>query len=402
MENHRSSSNSTHGTVQWSLSEELDRMAASEKALGGMTKWRSELASQSRLTECPNVLSFDCGMKNLSYCLVEDTTDSVSKEKSKAEIAIVIWAKVDLKATDIQRACENMVRHFDSRAWMIRADEVVVEGQVPQNMAMKALSHGIQVYFITRTTTMYMTELSMHEQRQERKLSASKRMPFEFIRPGAKFDALPGSVTQEYESANRAREEEALKKKKGRQRLSDETPKEKAVRLCAIILKQRFGTESNEYHFFVQNWVKADDLADCFLQAHYKIIVNRERRKKRKNIKAFIMVNLDDDASTVASSATSFAHHNNESMMRLADAEMDSHIVFYAPQYREHIFDLREIEFARARKIHKVLYEDLACDHGVVDVEFVGVAPSSAQLESMLISESDSESCVLVDEASLS
>jgi hypothetical protein len=381
--------------MNWSLGKEIEQLATQEPLLRNLPEWQKEYASQSRLSEGPNVLSFDCGMKNLSYILMEDTVESADPAKKKAELAVILWVKVDLKAVDIQRAAENMVKHFDSRPWMIRADEVVIEGQVPSNVAMKALSHCIQVYFITRTTTMFMMDLSFAEQKQqlERRNSASKRMPVEFVRPGSKFDAIPKEAIAEYEEANRLRQqEELLKKKRGRQRVSEESPKEKAVRLCAIMLKKRFGLESGEYQFFLQNWVKADDLADCFLQAHYKLVVNRERRRKKQKMKNLIMINLDDDvAETETTSATSFIHHNNEPMLRLADMELDSHMVFYSPQYREYIIDVSNVEMVRSRRVHRLLYEGIHPEHGLVEVEYVGTQHTHSESIAILANAEDPE-----------
>lgn len=98
-----------------------------------------------RLTEAVNVLSWDCGLSNIAYCLVE----YVNNEKT--EFKVRMWENFSLNELEVIQAVESLVRELDKRPWMVQADHVCIESQLFTNTTMKIISHALQTYFVTKS-----------------------------------------------------------------------------------------------------------------------------------------------------------------------------------------------------------------------------------------------------------
>lgn len=97
-----------------------------------------------RLTEKVNCLSWDCGTRNLCYCLLEDCNEP------DREFSIRLWENFSLKSETTAEAIFALQQELDSRPWMLHADHIVIEAQCNPNTTMKVISHAIQMYFATR------------------------------------------------------------------------------------------------------------------------------------------------------------------------------------------------------------------------------------------------------------
>ena len=82
------------------------------------------------------ILSFDIGIKNLAYCLI----DSDSKD-------ILDWNILDCRSNnEILSAIEEL----DSLPYLLEADIILLEKQPSFNPKMRTLSTGLYVYFLLR------------------------------------------------------------------------------------------------------------------------------------------------------------------------------------------------------------------------------------------------------------
>lgn len=272
-----------------------------------------------RLTKGPNVLSIDCGISHLSYCLLEDTGGRRNGDKNDIDFSIFCWELVNLNATDIKGVTEALIAQFDKRSWMVHADAVVIEGQRPQNTEMKTLSHVIQAYFICRRSPLVNRDFV----KMATPLPPTKyNTVVEFIRPSSKFSHLPAWVVDTDPNEN---------------------AKTKAIRITADILKTKFGSHSSEFEYFLSHFKKADDLADSFLQGLYYLKVISTRIGQKKFLQCLLLNEgniIDLDASGP----------DNESIRKMNDEELPRHLVFKAPLYRAKTFAKTE-EFILSRSI---------------------------------------------------
>ncbi|BCU09296.1 poxvirus A22 protein [Sicyoidochytrium minutum DNA virus] len=96
---------------------------------------------RERLTKGLNVLSWDIGVSNMAYCLMEYT------DTAEREFTICFWENMDLRAKRISDATNALIRELDRRRWMLDADHISIESQSKPNTETKVLSHLIQMYF---------------------------------------------------------------------------------------------------------------------------------------------------------------------------------------------------------------------------------------------------------------
>lgn len=208
----------------------------------------------SRLTPNTNTLSFDCGLSNLAYCLVEDVNTADN------EVKIRMWENFSLNTLDLSEAVDNLVSELDSRPWMLMADHICIESQLQVNTTMKALSHAIQTYFVTRSKNMKVDESACAT------ITTRVGPRVHFIVPQSKFKVC--SVP------------EPLSGGPGHSR-----NKKVAIAMTKKILKKERDVTSLEY---MESHKKQDDLADSFLQGVYFLRSLRKRqnidRKIRKHL----------------------------------------------------------------------------------------------------------------------
>ena len=82
------------------------------------------------------LLSFDIGIKNLAYCLI-DTTDNT----------ILDWNVLDCTG---QNETLRVIEEIDSLSYLTSADIVLLEKQPSFNPKMRNISTALYVYFLLR------------------------------------------------------------------------------------------------------------------------------------------------------------------------------------------------------------------------------------------------------------
>jgi hypothetical protein len=202
------------------------------------------------VTKNINALSFDCGVRNLAYCLVEDIN------LHDREFSIKLWENFSLNNFEnASDAVNSLYKELDKREWMKHVDHVVIEAQVSQNAVMKVIAHSLQMYFLCRRATTV-----------ENSVTTYKPM-IHFVSPKSKF-----SVTNVPEPRNSPAPGHARNKR---------IAIDMACKLLASP-KDRFSLD------FLNSHTKKDDLADSFLQAVYFLRAFREKQRKFGKIRAHL------------------------------------------------------------------------------------------------------------------
>lgn len=160
------------------------------------------------------ILSFDIGIKNLAYCLID------SEDKT-----ILDWNVIDCSGgNEVLKAIEEL----DSINYLLEADIVLLEKQPSFNPKMRTISTALYVYFILRI---------QHEQNRMVKIMFY----------AAKYKLKCCDLVIEHKTKDKYRQNKNL-----------------AIAHTRTLVKT--------HKTFFENNKKKDDLADCFLQAYSYII----------------------------------------------------------------------------------------------------------------------------------
>ena len=166
------------------------------------------------------LLSFDIGIKNLAYCLM-DTVDN----------SILDWNVLDCSGPN---ETLRVIEEIDSLSYLTSADIVLLEKQPSFNPKMRNISTALYVYFILRI---------QHEQNRLCKIM--------FYSPKYKLKCI--DIEIEHKSKSKYRQNKNL-----------------GIVHTRALLK----THKN----FFELHKKKDDLADCFLQAlSYNLFFNKSQ-----------------------------------------------------------------------------------------------------------------------------
>lgn len=203
--------------------------------------------SDERLTKSVNVLSWDCGLSNLAYCLLEDVNTPEN------EVKIRMWENFSLNTLNISEAVDNLVSALEERPWMLNADHICIESQLQVNTTMKALSHCIQTYFLTKSRSMAVNNTDGTT------LTTRICPKVHFVAPQSKFKVC--SVPEPTSGGP------------GHNR-----NKKVAIAMAYKMLSKEKDVTSLEY---LKSHKKQDDLADSFLQGVY--FLRSLRKKKQTN-----------------------------------------------------------------------------------------------------------------------
>ena len=160
------------------------------------------------------ILSFDIGIKNLAYCLI-DSDDNV----------ILDWNIIDCSG---KNEILTAIQELDSLNYLLEADIVLLEKQPSFNPKMRTMSTALYVYFILRI---------QHEQ--------NKMVKILFY--AAKYKLKCCNLQIEHKSKDKYRQNKNLG----------------IAHTRHLIKSHKDFFESNK---------KKDDLADCFLQAYSYIL----------------------------------------------------------------------------------------------------------------------------------
>ena len=164
------------------------------------------------------LLSFDIGIKNLAYCLM-DTLDN----------SILDWNVLDCSGPN---ETLRVIEEIDSLSYLTSADIVLLEKQPSFNPKMRNISTALYVYFILRI---------QHEQNRLCKIM--------FYSPKYKLKCI--DIEIEHKSKSKYRQNKNL-----------------GIVHTRALLKTHID--------FFERHKKKDDLADCFLQAlSYNLFFNK-------------------------------------------------------------------------------------------------------------------------------
>ena len=155
------------------------------------------------------ILSFDIGIKNLAYCMI-DTEDN----------CILDWNILDCSGTN---ETLRVIEKLDQLEYLREADIILLEKQPSFNPKMRNISTAIYVYFILRV---------QHEQQRMAKIQMY----------AAKYKLKCCDVTIQHKSKDKYRQNKNL-----------------GVVHTRHLLKT--------HQDFFEKHKKKDDLADCYLQA---------------------------------------------------------------------------------------------------------------------------------------
>ena len=88
------------------------------------------------------ILSFDVGIKNLAYCIID--TENLQIEK---------WNIIDITASRNDNACAHMVNLLDKYSELLDCDLVLIEKQPSKNNKMRIIEGLLNAYFVIRGMT---------------------------------------------------------------------------------------------------------------------------------------------------------------------------------------------------------------------------------------------------------
>jgi hypothetical protein len=231
----------------------------------------------SRLTEGVNVLSWDCGISNLCYCLLEEVDDG-------HEFRVKMWENFSLNSQTLKQATTMLVRELDQRPWMMDVDYICIENQVLKNTSMKVICHNIQCYFETRNAARsrknaIYTNLS-NGVRIARK---GKEGPsINFIKADSKFLVATNDPAKHRQNPciDHIVIPNSIEKLQRRRR-----NKKAAVFLAKEILTRRNDITALN---FLNSYNKQDDLSDSLLQGLYFLRTVKQKREHTTKLHKFL------------------------------------------------------------------------------------------------------------------
>ena len=166
------------------------------------------------------IISIDVGIKNLAYCLI-DTTDN----------SILDWNVLDCSGPN---ETLRVIEEIDSLSYLTSADIILLEKQPSFNPKMRNISTALYVYFIIRI---------QHEQNKSCKIL--------FYSPKYKLKCCDIEITHKSKSKYRQNKNLGI------------------VHTRALL---------KTHNSFFENHRKKDDLADCYLQAiSYNLFFNKSQ-----------------------------------------------------------------------------------------------------------------------------
>lgn len=108
--------------------------------------WFKNIPSTSNM---PNILSFDVGIKNLAYCVLESETRE-----------ILMWNVCEIPTISIHK----QIGFLDQCTfWEVPLDTVIIEKQPSRNMKMRTIENTLCVYFIMKGIGHVSTYSSKHK-----------------------------------------------------------------------------------------------------------------------------------------------------------------------------------------------------------------------------------------------
>ena len=175
------------------------------------------------------IISFDVGVKNMSYCLVE-CVDS-------RKIKILSMQTISLKGKNIQDYTNSLILHL-RKLELGYIDTVLIEQQLNRNTQMKVLSHVLQTYFV-----------------------CERNIPFEdicFFNPKNKFEPFGSPIDYDH----------IVKDIKRSLNINEKMSRTDIKKLSVAITRYILNVDDPQWSQFIEQNSKKDDLSDAYLQAY--------------------------------------------------------------------------------------------------------------------------------------
>lgn len=223
------------------------------------------------------ILSWDVGIINLSYCIIDFNEES--KEKNIIKWGIINLIENPEMKKNMTLVFENIPKKLHENEFLLDVDGVVIENQPSlKNPKMKSIQMVVYSYFL-----MYGKVLNINENKikfidfcnASNKLKVYKG-PIILIENLKKKKVKNNSLITDFVEKNESEKEEIknenketqLKEKKKSNKLSYGDKKKMAVEHVKYFLKENNDKENLE---FFELHKKKDDLADSYLQGLYII-----------------------------------------------------------------------------------------------------------------------------------
>ena len=85
------------------------------------------------------ILSIDCGIKNLAMCLIDPTDRKIHQ-----------WDVSGVPPMHADGVFPCMIRHLNSKPWVLDAKTVIIEKQPDRNRSMKGIENLLHTYFLVK------------------------------------------------------------------------------------------------------------------------------------------------------------------------------------------------------------------------------------------------------------
>lgn len=227
-----------------------------------------EQRNPPRLTQGMNILSWDCGISNLCYCLLEEEERAVTGRNYR----IVMWENFSLNSQTLMQAVSMLIKELDKRPWMMNADYVCIESQTLKNVQMKVISHTIQAYFESRgeARAAALAKVTTADDGSHMIQKPKGGPPVNFIKPENKFKIADKiTIPDAIENLSRRRRN-----------------KKAAVYVAETLLRERHPDPTALR--FLSSFDKQDDLSDSFLQGVYFLELMQKKREQKRKLKSYL------------------------------------------------------------------------------------------------------------------
>ena len=235
-----------------------------------MTSVNSEIIVSS--TTSTKILSWDVGIYNLSYCILEKT-DNIIK--------IIDWDIVNLVDSDEMKKNRNLIfenipRKLHEKPQLLNVDIVVIENQPSlKNPQMKSIQMILYSYFLILGKVIGNGENSKSYIQSIDFCSASNKLKV-YDGPQIILEKKEKKVSTK-KKKNGIENESEIKEVNEEKKITIEEPQKKKSSTIKYADKKKLAIEHAKYYVlqnpdyidFFNNHKKKDDLADSFLQGLY-------------------------------------------------------------------------------------------------------------------------------------
>lgn len=180
------------------------------------------------------ILSFDIGIKNLAYCLLDSQTHD-----------ILDWYVIDCSVNKNNDVIIKLIDELEKMPQLLECDTILIEKQPSFNPQMRIISTAVYVYFAMRINYEQQRKIKIQYYSAKNKLKLCQNTL---------------SIQSKYNTQ--------LKGQKAK-RNAYTCNKKAAIEQTQIFITNKIDTQNyyNSYLKYFTSSKKKDDLADCYLQA---------------------------------------------------------------------------------------------------------------------------------------